>query len=153
MAWRHRWGVEVQLYSLFSLGARRGWVVNDTPRPLYPREKPNTYWIGGPTAGLDGCGKPCPHRVTLHVECPIFLFDFNQIWTPLPPPGQTFLMSSKCNFTQIRRVDAAHIYAHRRTDRHDKAYRRLLRIIRTRLQNPHPDYFVSHAIENNIKRI
>ena len=29
-------GVEVQLYSFFNLGARWGWVVNATPRPLYP---------------------------------------------------------------------------------------------------------------------
>jgi hypothetical protein len=31
-------GVEVQLYSFFNLGARWGWVVNVTPRPLNPRE-------------------------------------------------------------------------------------------------------------------
>ena len=39
-----------------------GWVVNATPRPLYPRERPGTHCIGGwvgPTAGLDGCGKFC----------------------------------------------------------------------------------------------
>jgi hypothetical protein len=42
-----------------------GWVVNTTPRPLYPRERPGTHYIGGcvdPRAGLDGCGKSCPHR-------------------------------------------------------------------------------------------
>jgi hypothetical protein len=36
-----------------------GWVVNATPRPLYPRKWPGTHWIGGwvcPRAGLDGCG-------------------------------------------------------------------------------------------------
>ena len=27
------------LYSLFNLGARKGWVVNATPLPLYPRER------------------------------------------------------------------------------------------------------------------
>ena len=32
-------GVELQLYSFFNLSARR-WVVNDTPRPLYPRKNP-----------------------------------------------------------------------------------------------------------------
>jgi hypothetical protein len=32
-------GVQVELYSFFNLGLRRGWVVNATPRPLYPREK------------------------------------------------------------------------------------------------------------------
>jgi hypothetical protein len=39
------------------------WVVNATPRPLYPRERPGTHCIGGwvcPRAGLDKCGK-CHH--------------------------------------------------------------------------------------------
>jgi len=39
----------------FNLGARRRWVVNATPRPLYPRERPSTHCIGGwvgPKAGL-----------------------------------------------------------------------------------------------------
>jgi hypothetical protein len=55
-----RGGVEVQLYSFFNLGARWGWVVNATPRPLYPRERHGTHCTGdrvGPRAGLDGCGK------------------------------------------------------------------------------------------------
>jgi len=37
-----------------------GWVVNATPRPLYPRERPGTHWIGGwlgLRAGLDWCRK------------------------------------------------------------------------------------------------
>jgi len=41
-----------------------GWVVNATPRALYPRERPGTHYIGGwvgPRAGLDGCGKSRPH--------------------------------------------------------------------------------------------
>jgi hypothetical protein len=29
-------GEEVYVYSFFNLGARWGWVVNATPRPLYP---------------------------------------------------------------------------------------------------------------------
>ena len=40
-----------------------GWVVNATPQPLYPRERPSTYCIGdwvGPRAGLDRCGKSRP---------------------------------------------------------------------------------------------
>ena len=44
----------------FNLGARSGWVVNATPRPPYPRERPDTHCIGGwvgPRVGLDGCGK------------------------------------------------------------------------------------------------
>ena len=40
-----------------------GWVVNATPRPLYPRERPDTHftegWMG-PRAGLFGCGKSRP---------------------------------------------------------------------------------------------
>ena len=37
-----------------------GWVVNATPRPLYPRERPGTQCTGGWVglrADLDGCGK------------------------------------------------------------------------------------------------
>ena len=34
-----RKGLEVYLYSFFNLGSRWGWVVNSTPRPLYPWEK------------------------------------------------------------------------------------------------------------------
>jgi hypothetical protein len=40
-----------------------GWVVNATPRPLYPRERPGTHCIGGwvgSRAGLDGCRKSRP---------------------------------------------------------------------------------------------
>jgi hypothetical protein len=41
-----------------------GWVVNATPRPLYPRERDSVThciwgWVG-PRAGLDGCGKSRP---------------------------------------------------------------------------------------------
>jgi hypothetical protein len=32
-------GVEVQLYSFFNIGAKWGWAVNATPRPLNPQEK------------------------------------------------------------------------------------------------------------------
>ena len=43
-----------------------GWVVNATPRPLYPQERTGTCCIGGwvgPSAGLDGFGKSRPfHR-------------------------------------------------------------------------------------------
>jgi len=42
-----------------------GWVVNATPQPLYPREKPGTHCIGGrvgPRAGVEGCGKSLPPR-------------------------------------------------------------------------------------------
>ena len=46
-----------------NLGARWGWVVNATPRPLYTRERPGTPCTGGrvgPGAGLDGCRKSRP---------------------------------------------------------------------------------------------
>jgi hypothetical protein len=42
------------------LGARRGFVVNITPWPLYPRERPGTHFTGGWMglwAGLDVCEK------------------------------------------------------------------------------------------------
>ena len=42
-----------------------GWVVNATPRPLYPRERPGTHGIGGRMglgAGQGGCGKSRPPR-------------------------------------------------------------------------------------------
>ena len=45
-----RGGVEVYLYKFFTLVARWGWVVNDTIRPLYPRECPGIHnvegWVG-----------------------------------------------------------------------------------------------------------
>jgi hypothetical protein len=40
-----------------------GWVVNATARPLYPRERRGTHYIGewvGFGAGLEGCGKSRP---------------------------------------------------------------------------------------------
>src|SRR5215468_3717085 len=33
--------------SFHDLGARRGWVVSTTPRPLYPRKRPGTHCTGG----------------------------------------------------------------------------------------------------------
>jgi len=41
------------------------WVVNATPRPLYPRERPGTHCIGGWVGlrdGLDWCRKSRLHR-------------------------------------------------------------------------------------------
>ena len=51
--------------SLLNLGARWWWVVNVTPRPLYPRQRPGTHCTGGwvgPRTGPDRCGKSRPHR-------------------------------------------------------------------------------------------
>jgi hypothetical protein len=60
--------LEVWPYSFYDLGARWGWVVNATPRPLYPRERPGTHcvrgWLG-PKAGLDGFGKTRPKRESI----------------------------------------------------------------------------------------
>ena len=42
---------------------RWGWVISNTPQPLYPPERPCTHFTGGwvdPRAGLEGCGKSCP---------------------------------------------------------------------------------------------
>ena len=56
--------VEVQTYTFFNLGDRWGWVVNATPRPLYPRERDpvavvqEAGWVPG--AGLNGRGKSRP---------------------------------------------------------------------------------------------
>ena len=40
-----------------------GWVVNATPRPVYPLESPGAHFIRNwvdPRAGLDGCGRTRP---------------------------------------------------------------------------------------------
>ena len=52
---------------LFSLTSALdvGWVINATPRPLDPQERPGTLctggWVGA-RAGLDGCGKSRLYR-------------------------------------------------------------------------------------------
>jgi hypothetical protein len=64
------------------LGARRGWVVSTTPRPLYPRERPGTHCTGGwvgPRACMDVCEKSHPHRTT-HMEYYLLI---NSIQRPL----------------------------------------------------------------------
>jgi len=48
-----------------NLGARWGWVVNATPRPLYPGQRPNTHCIGGEVGAMAGryeYGKSRPYR-------------------------------------------------------------------------------------------
>jgi hypothetical protein len=59
-------GVEIYLHFFFDLGAGWGWVVDTFP-PAYwtPEELTGTHCTRGcvgPRAGLDGCGKSCPHR-------------------------------------------------------------------------------------------
>ena len=58
--WRLRGGVEVQLYSFFSLTPIWGLVVNTTPRPFYPlvpKKRPCTHCIG------DWVGPRAPTRI------------------------------------------------------------------------------------------
>jgi hypothetical protein len=48
------------------------WVVNATPRPLYPRERTGTHCIGGwvgPRAGLAEIEKPRLYRVSNPGPC------------------------------------------------------------------------------------
>jgi hypothetical protein len=62
---RPRGGEDVQLYSVFNLCTRWGWVINATPQSLYSRERPGTHCTGGCVgrrAGLDECGKYFPRR-------------------------------------------------------------------------------------------
>ena len=51
--------------NLYFTFARWGWVINATPRPLYPQGRPGTHcgegWVG-PRADLYRCGKSCPRR-------------------------------------------------------------------------------------------
>ena len=49
-----------------------GWVVNATPWPLYPLERPGTHCVGGwvgPSSGLDGRGKSRPTGIRFP-DCP-----------------------------------------------------------------------------------
>ena len=55
--WRPRGGVEIWLYSFTSALDGGGW---STPLPG-PFTQCTGEWVG-PRAGLDGCGKSCPHR-------------------------------------------------------------------------------------------
>ena len=48
------------------------WVVNATPRPLYPQERPDTHRMGGWVglrAGLEECGKSRPQRYSIPGPC------------------------------------------------------------------------------------
>jgi hypothetical protein len=67
----------IEIYSFLNLGARWGWVVKTTPRPLYPRERPGAHCIGvwmGLRVDLNGCEKNSPppgfdHRTVKPVAC------------------------------------------------------------------------------------
>ena len=68
--WRHRGGVQIQLYSFFNLDARLVCVVNATPRPIYPRQKRTPVpivqeagWVSEPIwKGFDGQKVSFPNR-------------------------------------------------------------------------------------------
>ena len=73
-------GAEVQFYSFFNLGARLGWVVNATPRPLYPRGKkpvplvqvagwaPGSVWTGA-----ENLASPPGFFIFLFCLCTLFV--------------------------------------------------------------------------------
>ena len=77
----HRGGLKY-IFTLSLTLSNMVWMINATPRPLYPRERPGTHFVGGlvgPRAGLDGCGKtpihwdsipvpPSPYRVAIPTE-------------------------------------------------------------------------------------
>jgi hypothetical protein len=55
-----------------NLGARRGWVFNATPRPLYPREKTQYSFyvrVKGPQDRPDGAGNLAPTGIRSQ-DCP-----------------------------------------------------------------------------------
>ena len=57
--------VDIWLYFLFNLGARRLLLLNTTLRPLYPRQRPGIHCIGGWVcyrAELDGTENLSLHR-------------------------------------------------------------------------------------------
>jgi hypothetical protein len=54
--------------STLSLNSALDGEVSATPRPLYPRERPGTHYVGGwvgPKDDLGGCGKSLPHRESI----------------------------------------------------------------------------------------
>ena len=79
---------DVYLHSLFNLGDTWGWVVNSTPRPLYPpgkRHGTHCYrrLCGGPRAGLGGRGKSRPSEIR-SPNCPARSESLNRLRYPGP---------------------------------------------------------------------
>ena len=103
-------GEQMYSCSFFNLGAGCGWMVNATPRPLYPQERPGTHCIGGWVglrAGLDGCGKSrpttgirssSPQRVAIPTELsrPTALHSIVYLF----PPEVTEIESNQIDFTE-----------------------------------------------------
>jgi hypothetical protein len=92
-----------------------GWVVNVTPRPLYPRERPGTLSIGGWVGlipGLDGCGKsrplpgfdlrtvqPITSRYTdCAIPVPIYIYIYTYIYTYIHTVCKKFTSFQNKNF-------------------------------------------------------
>ena len=73
-----------------------GWVVNATPRPLYPRERPGTHCIGdwvSPRTGLDGCGIYRPHTGIRSPDRPSRSKSLYWVWYPRGRGGEVFRKS------------------------------------------------------------
>ena len=64
------------------------WVVNATPRPLYPRERPGAHCIGSwvdPRTHLDECGKSRPTGI-LSPDCLTHSKSLYRLRYPGPQP-------------------------------------------------------------------
>ena len=103
--WRPRRGVEVQLYSFFELRARWGWVVNATPRPLYPG-KDTRYPLYRRLGGPQGRYGPVQKISPLPGFDPRTIQPVADRYTDCANPAHTkrlkYIISawiSKCNFT------------------------------------------------------
>jgi hypothetical protein len=92
-----------------------GWMVNGTPRPLYPKERhpvPNCIgaWVV-PTAGLDGCGKRRPYRDSIpdrpaRSESPYYAIPAHTAYfrTSINPNNKTIQM---CYLTYLKSIYTA----------------------------------------------
>ena len=109
---------KVYLYSFFNLSARWGWVVNDTPRPLYPEARhpvPIVQGGVGPRAVLNGYEWSLPHRDSIPgpssfwhgstnikniLRCTLLLYSYflesRHLLTVQDPPQFSFTPSANC---------------------------------------------------------
>jgi len=106
MPWRHRGRVQYNSTLSLTLVLNGDWEVNATPRPLYSRELPGIYIVGGwvgPVARLDGCAKSQPLPV----------FDprtVRPIASRYPGPCVTFLTFFKLRYLDTGAVRASFSY-------------------------------------------
>ena len=101
-----------------------GWVVNATPRPLDPRERPGTRCTGGWVgvgAGLDGCGKSRPHRDS--IPGPTSKEDKIQMWARIYALVNT-LLNNGCRvfFSGVKRPERGVHHPPRLAPRLNKEY-------------------------------